>query len=114
MAQITQLICRESEHQIEWATTGEQAVERFTQALEAGEPYSLLLFDLVIPGGMGGLDTLRAIRQVNADVPAIACSGYSDESPVAPEAFHALLPKPFTRDQLRAAIALVSEGVESS
>jgi PAS domain S-box-containing protein len=68
------------------------------------KPFKLALLDLTIPGGMGGVETVRAIRQRQAkDLCVIAISGYSeDHSIAAPRdcGFDASLAKPFNMAEL--------------
>jgi CheY-like chemotaxis protein len=58
----------------------------------------LLILDLTIPGGMGGKDTIDAIRKTGAQVPAIVCSGYSRDPVMAnfsAYGFQAMITKPY-------------------
>ena len=44
-----------------WASVlsdGEMAVERYLQAMDAGEPFDAVVMDLTVPGGMGGAEAL--------------------------------------------------------
>jgi YesN/AraC family two-component response regulator len=52
---------------------------------------------------MGGVATIEKLRDVDPDVTAIICSGYSDEEALSKfltYGFRAALPKPFTRVEL--------------
>ncbi len=77
---------------------GAAAVNEFARARESGHPFDLLILDLTVPGGMGGKDTIAALRQIDARVPAIVSSGYSSD-PVMAEyqkyGFQAMVPKPY-------------------
>jgi signal transduction histidine kinase/ActR/RegA family two-component response regulator len=56
-------------------------VERARQALEvlaADAPYDLVLSDVVMPGGMTGLDLARDLRRLYSDLPVMLMSGYSE------------------------------------
>jgi PAS domain S-box-containing protein len=63
---------------------------------------SLLVSDMVMPGGMSGRDVANEIRKVNPDLLAIFCSGYSADfiglSTLSDR--ERLLPKPFERKML--------------
>jgi signal transduction histidine kinase/CheY-like chemotaxis protein len=80
------------------AADGAAALREFRDAWSGGRPFDLLILDLTIPGGMGGKETLAALRQVDAQVPAIVSSGYSND-PVMAEyrryGFQAMVPKPY-------------------
>jgi PAS domain S-box-containing protein len=105
LAQVTRMLCEQFGHRVEWASRGEDALALFDQSLKSSDPFTLLLFDLVIPGAMGGLQTIRAIRRLAPNIPALAYSGYSDEPAVGSGLFDALLAKPFTAQQLTDAIS---------
>jgi len=47
------------------ACDGREAVEAFTEALEAGRPYDLICLDVMMPG-MGGREALTDIRRIEA------------------------------------------------
>jgi CheY-like chemotaxis protein/signal transduction histidine kinase len=81
---------------------GESAVSYARQSMAEQRPYDLLLFDLTIRGGLGGREALQAIRVFQRKIRAIATTGYSLHSPeeLSHEGFAAVLPKPYTIDQL--------------
>jgi len=45
---------------------GKQALGAFKLAWETGEPYDLIILDIMLPG-MDGLETLNAIRKIEAE-----------------------------------------------
>ncbi len=63
-------------------TTGEECLESLEQDQK---PFTILL-DLIMPG-MGGLETLRRVKQLRPDIPVIILSG-QEKVEVALEAFH--------------------------
>jgi signal transduction histidine kinase/FixJ family two-component response regulator len=77
---------------------GAAAAGEFADALRAGRPFDLLIFDLTVPGGMGGREALDVIRKLDPEVPAIVSSGYSSDPVMANFAsygFQAAVPKPY-------------------
>jgi len=56
-----------------------------------------------VRGGLGGVETIERLRNIDPDVNAIICSGYSDEAALSEfltYGFRGALPKPFTRNEL--------------
>uniref|UniRef100_UPI00404B5770 response regulator n=1 Tax=Cephaloticoccus sp. TaxID=1985742 RepID=UPI00404B5770 len=87
---------------------GKMAVESCRQSILEARPFDLVILDLTIPGGMGGCDTLRAIRDMDREVVAIVMSGYTDNEAMnnfEALGFRAALPKPFTSDLLASTLA---------
>ena len=82
---------------------GQQACELYQQAMEADRPFSAVIMDLTIPGGMGGVDAITAIRRIDPAARGIVASGYSSDLVVANHndyGFVAAIPKPFTLRQI--------------
>ncbi|MEM7144310.1 MAG: ATP-binding protein [Verrucomicrobiota bacterium] len=96
------------------ATSGQEAIDFYTERLRSGEPVSVVLMDMTLPGGMSGADAFDEIRKVDPDVRAIATSGYFDEeSREQHEArgFAGILPKPYSAEALSQALHEVMEAV---
>ena len=93
------------------APDGEQGIEIFR--LRRGAVDAVLL-DLTMPG-LSGEETLRLLRQVDAEVRIIIFSGYAEDDvaerllPLHPAA---ILHKPFTRQQIGQALQTALLGVE--
>jgi CheY-like chemotaxis protein len=91
-------------HQTEVAANGQQAIELYQEAKHSGHPFDAVILDLTIRGGMGGLETVRALLQIDPAVKAIAMSGYVvDPVILDPErhGFKATLTKPFDLRKLQ-------------
>lgn len=97
-------------HQVELTENGQAALDAYALALEAKEPFDLVILDLTIPGGMGGVETLKKLREVDPDVTAIISSGYSDASP---EGFKGVLPKPYDKTGLESLITKIFQSKPS-
>ena len=67
-------------YQVAAAEHGAGAVELYQQALDDAEPFDVVILDLTVPGGMGGEECLRRLRELDPGVTAIVCSGYSTEA----------------------------------
>ncbi len=85
-------------YQVEETLDGNETVRLYQQALSDGKPFDLVVLDLSIPNGMGGLRTMEKLRALDPGVLAIVSSGYSDDPVMAQPAsagFAAVLPKPY-------------------
>jgi CheY-like chemotaxis protein len=90
-------------YQAEVVETGAVAVERFRQAIEKGKPFDVVLLDLIVPGGMGGRETIDRLSRLEPSVKAVLVSGYVQQSGMAEYrncGFGAVITKPFTLDEL--------------
>jgi len=54
-------------------------VEQFKSAKEEGRPFSLVIMDLTVPGGMGGREAIGLLRAIDPKVKAVVSSGYSSD-----------------------------------
>ena len=76
----------------------------------AARPFDLLLFDLTVRGGVGGVEALQRIRAMKPDVLAIAMTGFADEEVVRElkqNGFAQVIAKPFLLHELFATIQAV-------
>ena len=82
---------------------GAEALKNYELAMRTGETFQAVILDATIRGGMGGIATMERLRDLDPNVTAIICSGYSDDAALAEfltYGFRAALPKPFTRHEL--------------
>ncbi len=99
------------------ACNGDEAIRMFNEAEQTGEPYDLVLLDLTVPGGMGGAEAVKYIREMRADVAVLVNSGYADDSVLAryrDYGFDGVLPKPFTIPDLRRVLREMEEGTSET
>jgi two-component system, cell cycle sensor histidine kinase and response regulator CckA len=88
---------------VEAVADNQSAVDRYLAQMRSGSPFDLLIMDLTIPGGMGGLKATAEILKHNPGAPAIVAIGYSDDPTLAnyrEAAFVAALAKPSQRADL--------------
>jgi CheY-like chemotaxis protein len=57
------------------SATGEESLALCRQAAESGRPFDLVLLDLWIDGGMGGIDAVGQIRELMPGAVIVAISG---------------------------------------
>ncbi len=65
---------------VEFAPDGAAAIERYRSALDSDEAFDMVILDLTVPGGMGGKEAAEKLLEIDADVRAIASSGYSTDA----------------------------------
>jgi CheY-like chemotaxis protein len=86
---------------------GKKAVELYRKAMEAGDPFVAVILDLTIRGGLGGLETLERLLEIDPDARVVATTGYSTEGVVGQHerfGFKASLAKPFKLKKLAAVL----------
>ena len=77
---------------------GDEFLARHAAEKAAGRPFDVAILDLTIPGGMGGKEAIRRLRERDPIVRAIVSSGYSTDPVMAQctdYGFDAVLPKPY-------------------
>lgn len=84
-------------------TNGHEVIKFFADELQAGNKIVAMIFDLTIPMGIGGIDTIKEIRKLDLDIPVFVSSGYSIDPVMTNPAefgFTASISKPFTATEL--------------
>jgi CheY-like chemotaxis protein len=66
-------------HEAVFAADGAEAVRAYQAARQSGRPFDVVIFDLTVPGGMGGKEALQELLALDPGVRAIASSGYSSD-----------------------------------
>ena len=92
---------------------GSEAIRIYERALRKGEHFLVVILDATVRGGLGGVETIERLRNIDPDVNAIICSGYSDEAALSQflsYGFRGALPKPFTRRELADALQRAGKG----
>ena len=90
-------------YEVEFARNGDEAVALYRKFLESGSPFDIVILDLTVPGGMGGKDTIKALREINPGIRAIASSGYYNDPVMArfsDYGFANVIPKPYKGTEL--------------
>ena len=79
-------------------SNGEDAIKSYKRAKESGEPFDAVVFDLTVPGGMGGEEACKLLRAYDSELLAIATSGYTNSDVMTDyegAGFNAVIPKPY-------------------
>jgi len=61
------------------AKDGAEAIRRYKNARESGNPFDLVIIDLIVRDGVEGEETIRNLIEIDPEVKAIASSGYSND-----------------------------------
>lgn len=85
------------------ARDGKEALALYGRAREENRPFAAVILDLTIPGGMGGEETIRRLREIDPEVRAIVSSGYTNNPIMAnyrEHGFVGVIPKPYRIEDL--------------
>jgi two-component system, cell cycle sensor histidine kinase and response regulator CckA len=77
---------------------GTEALARYKAARESGVPFSAVIMDLTIPGGMGGKEAAQQILAIDPKACLIVSSGYSNDpvmSDYSTHGFSGAIAKPY-------------------
>lgn len=94
-------------YQVLTACDGNEAVEVYEDSIANDKPIDLVILDLTIPGGKGGLEILQDLRKLDVGVRAIVSSGYSTDPVMADYqkfGFVGRVAKPYKATELGSAI----------
>ena len=97
-------------HETDTASSGEEAVEKYKEAIESNNPFSVVVMDLALPGGISGLEATIAIKQIDSNAKIVVSSGYLEQQArgaALEHGFAGMLPKPYTADRLASEIRWV-------
>ena len=97
-------------YKVEVAVDGVEAIEIYSKAMESEKPFDMVILDLTNKFGMGGVEAIKILLEIDPDVKAIVATGYSNDpimSKFREHGFRGSLPKPFTLDQLRTVLSEV-------
>ncbi len=94
-------------YEVEFSTNGDEAIEAYKKAKEAGKPFDAVVFDLTVPGGMGGEEACRILSEYDPELIAVASSGYTTSNVMSEyeaAGFKAVVPKPYRIKDMSAAL----------
>ena len=89
---------------VDFARDGEEAIALYAEAKMSEAPFSVVIMDLTVPGGMGGKEAIEKLREIDSGVVAVVSSGYSDDPVMAnfrEHGFHAVIAKPYRVNDLQ-------------
>jgi two-component system, cell cycle sensor histidine kinase and response regulator CckA len=100
---LASMILTDLGYRVKVCANGEEALELYKSGLKLGSPFSAVIMDLTIPGGMGGKEAAQHIIKIDPDAKLIVSSGYSTD-PIMAEytdfGFKATLLKPYSIEEI--------------
>ena len=109
---LAKTVFNSTDYGVDTARDGEEAIALFRQAIEEGAPYDLVVLDLTVRGGLGGVQALKELRALDPSIKAVVSSGYSDDAAMANYTefgFQAAVAKPWTVREFRSVVAHILE-----
>ena len=96
-------LLRKSGYEVVCVSNGREALDYYAGALQEGKSVAGMIFDLTIPGAMGGKEAIVEIRKLSETMPVFVASGYADDPVMANPrlyGFTGSIAKPFTSGEL--------------
>ena len=72
--------CFSPHYQIESALQGREGIEAVRKAFESKLPFALAFVDVRMPPGIDGIETIKAMCQIDPDLQVVICTAFSDYS----------------------------------
>jgi two-component system, cell cycle sensor histidine kinase and response regulator CckA len=97
-------------YDVDLSSDGQEALDKYRDALRSGNRFDAIIMDLTIPGGKGGREVIKDFVDMDPDVKAIVSSGYSNDpvmSNFSEYGFKGVVKKPFKIEDLSTAIEQV-------
>jgi len=90
-------------YKVSTSVDGKEAIELYKQSKYTGDPYDIVILDLIVPGGMGGKETIQKLTEIDPSIKAVVSSGYSND-PIMAEfkryGFKGVVAKPYRVTEL--------------
>lgn len=97
-------------HDVDVVSDAQTAVEHYKDALASERPFDAVMLDLIVPGGIGGRETLSLLSEVDPGVRAIVVSGYTRDATLAGAEdgpLRAFIAKPYTLEELDSTLSSI-------
>ena len=95
----------------DFAACGEEAVQKYQDAMQADTGFDAVILDLTIKGGMGGDATLEKLLKIDPEVVAFVSSAYAEDTVMVnyrKHGFRGVIAKPYNIDELGKEISIIT------
>lgn len=96
----------------DFAACGEEAVQKYQNAMASDQGFDAVILDLTVKGGMGGTKTMEKLLNLDPDVVAFVSSGYAEDTAMVnyrEHGFSGVIVKPYNIDELGREISKVTK-----
>lgn len=76
---ITQDLLSQIGYEVEISSEGSKAIDKYVKSVQTNNKFDIVILDLIIPDGLGGIDTLKKLLNIDSSVIALAMTGYSTD-----------------------------------
>jgi signal transduction histidine kinase/ActR/RegA family two-component response regulator len=100
-------------YEVDVAENGDEAIELYRRSKDSGNPYSAVILDLTVRGGMGGIETLLKLVEIEPTIKAVVSSGYSNDPIMADYkkyGFRGVVAKPYSATELSTTLYSIIAG----
>jgi len=101
-------------YEVTTCTDGTEAIALYQESMQAQTPYTAVIMDLTIPGGLGGKETAIHILALDPTAHLIVSSGYSSDPVMAnfrKYGFSGAIAKPYSLDDFKKALSNLPTGI---
>ena len=104
---VTAAMLRYMGYEVELAVDGAEAIKMYRDAMESGKTYDAVILDLTNKFGMGGIEAVKRLLEIDPEIRAIVATGYCTDSILTDfreYGFRAAMAKPFMMKELAEAM----------
>lgn len=81
--QVARAMLEQLGYEVVCARDGQEAIDIYLREKTAGSPFHVIIMDLTVSGGMGGVAAMRKLTGIDPDARVIVSSGYAEDPVLA-------------------------------